>query len=47
MSDFIKVFFIGDIIGRPGRIAVKELLPDIREKHAIDFVIANGENAAG
>jgi len=47
MSDLIKVFFIGDIIGRPGRIAVKELLPDIREKRAIDFVIANGENAAG
>lgn len=42
-----KVFFIGDIIGRPGRIAVKELLPDIIEKYAIDFVIANGENAAG
>src|SRR3989338_9625170 len=47
MSDLIKVFFIGDIIGRPGRMAVKELLPDIRGKHAIDFVIANGENAAG
>jgi metallophosphoesterase (TIGR00282 family) len=47
MSDLIKVFFIGDIIGRPGRIAVKELLPDIIEKFAIDLVIANGENAAG
>ena len=47
MSDLIKVFFIGDIIGRPGRMAVKELLPHIIEEHAIDFVIANGENAAG
>lgn len=47
MSDLIKVFFIGDIIGRPGRIAVKELLPGIIEKYAVDFVIANGENAAG
>lgn len=47
MPDLIKIFFIGDIIGRPGRIAVKELLPDIIEKYAIDFVIANGENAAG
>lgn len=43
----VKIFFIGDIIGRPGRIAVKELLPDIIEKHSIDLVIANGENAAG
>ncbi|MBI3399471.1 MAG: TIGR00282 family metallophosphoesterase [Deltaproteobacteria bacterium] len=43
----MRIFFIGDIIGRPGRIAVKELLPDIIEKHAIDLVIANGENAAG
>ena len=47
MSDLIKVFFIGDIIGRSGRSAVKELLPDLLEKHTIDFVIANGENAAG
>src|SRR3989338_3131719 len=43
----VKIFFIGDIIGRPGRIAVKELMPDIIEKHSIDLVIANGENAAG
>lgn len=47
MSDLIKFFFIGDIIGRPGRSAVKTLLPDIIEKHSIDLVIANGENAAG
>lgn len=47
MAEAIKIFFIGDIIGRPGRGAVKELLPDVIEKYAIDFVIANGENAAG
>ncbi|MBI3753698.1 MAG: YmdB family metallophosphoesterase, partial [Deltaproteobacteria bacterium] len=43
----VKIFFIGDIIGKPGRIAIKELLPEFTEKYAIDFVIANGENAAG
>lgn len=43
----VKIFFIGDIIGKPGRITVKELLPDIIERYSIDFVIANGENAAG
>ncbi len=42
----MKVLFIGDIIGRPGRQAVKQLLPGLAERHGIDFVIANGENAA-
>lgn len=43
----MKVLFIGDIVGQPGRRAVKELLPGLREAHALDFVIANGENSAG
>jgi metallophosphoesterase (TIGR00282 family) len=43
----MKVLFIGDIVGKPGRKAVKEGLPDIINKLKIDFVIANGENAAG
>jgi len=43
----VKLLFIGDIVGRPGRHAVKELLPRLREQHALDFVIANGENSAG
>jgi hypothetical protein len=34
-------------VGQPGRRAVKELLPKLREQHALDFVIANGENSAG
>nr|WP_282706852.1 TIGR00282 family metallophosphoesterase [Natroniella acetigena] len=38
---------IGDIVGRAGRRAVRELLPVIKEDYEIDFVIANGENAAG
>ncbi|MCX7765704.1 MAG: YmdB family metallophosphoesterase, partial [Candidatus Sumerlaeia bacterium] len=43
----VNILFIGDIIGRPGRDAVKKLLPKIRTEEQIDFVIANGENAAG
>jgi metallophosphoesterase (TIGR00282 family) len=42
----MKILFIGDIVGRPGRRAVRELLPGIVEEHRIDFVIANCENAA-
>jgi len=43
----VKLLFIGDIVGQPGRRAVAELLPKLREQHEVDFVIANGENSAG
>ena len=43
----MKLLFIGDIVGQPGRRAVAELLPKLRERHGLDFVIANGENSAG
>jgi hypothetical protein len=43
----VKLLFIGDIVGQPGRRAVTELVPKLRQQHALDFVIANGENAAG
>ena len=43
----MKLLFIGDIVGEPGREAVKTLLPKLREQHALDFVIGNGENSAG
>ena len=43
----VKLLFIGDIVGQPGRNAVKTLLPKLRDQHALDFVIANGENSAG
>ena len=38
---------IGDIVGRPGRQAVKELLPGLRQQYRLDLVIANAENVAG
>lgn len=43
----MKILFIGDIVGEPGRKAVHTLLPKLRERHGLDFVIANGENSAG
>ena len=41
------VLVIGDIIGKPGRKAVNELLPDLRQQYGLNLVIANGENVAG
>jgi 2',3'-cyclic-nucleotide 2'-phosphodiesterase len=38
---------IGDVIGKPGRIALERELPQLREERGIDFVTANGENLAG
>lgn len=43
----MRILMIGDVIGKPGRRAVKHLLPAIRSEHGIDMVIANGENTAG
>lgn len=42
----LKLLFVGDIVGRPGRDAVGDRLPRLRTEHGIDFVIANAENAA-
>ncbi|HTL67582.1 MAG TPA: TIGR00282 family metallophosphoesterase [Lacunisphaera sp.] len=42
----MKLLFIGDIVGRPGREAVAALAPRLRAERGLDFVIANGENAA-
>jgi len=38
---------IGDIVGKPGRRAVNELLLDLRQQYGVELVVANGENAAG
>lgn len=42
-----RIFFIGDIVGRPGREWLQQCLPDFREARSVDWVIANAENAAG
>lgn len=43
----MRILFVGDIYGRPGREAVRHFVPPLRESAKIDFVVANGENAAG
>jgi hypothetical protein len=42
----LKLLFIGDIVGRPGRDMVMERVPRLRQELALDFVIANAENVA-
>ena len=42
----ITILFIGDVVGEPGRTALKHALPGLREAHGADFVVVNGENAA-
>ena len=43
----MRILLIGDVIGRPGRDVLSAELQPLRERLGIDFVIANGENAAG
>ncbi|MDQ3651010.1 MAG: TIGR00282 family metallophosphoesterase [Acidobacteriota bacterium] len=43
----MKVLMIGDVVARPGRIAVLDRIQDLREQHAIDLVVMNAENVAG
>ncbi|HCU24656.1 MAG TPA: TIGR00282 family metallophosphoesterase [Deltaproteobacteria bacterium] len=42
----MKLLFIGDIFGEAGRLAVRNLLPDLKRERSLDFVVANGENVA-
>lgn len=42
----MRILFIGDIFGRPGRTIVRERLPELVKQHNVDLIIANGENAA-
>lgn len=43
----MRILFVGDVVGRPGRNAVVALLPVLRDELRIDLAIVNGENAAG
>jgi 2',3'-cyclic-nucleotide 2'-phosphodiesterase len=46
-SVLMKVLFIGDVVGGPGRRGLKAAMPGLRERHSPDLVIVNGENSAG
>ena len=43
----MKVLMIGDVVAKPGRLAVLERIQDLREQHRIDLAIMNAENLAG
>ena len=43
----MRILFVGDVVGRPGREAVAALLPMLRDELRVDLAIVNGENAAG
>ena len=43
----MRVMFLGDVVGRAGRRAVVQQLPKLREQYELDFVVVNGDNAAG
>src|ERR1700739_5110062 len=43
----LSVLFLGDIVGAPGRNAGIQRLPELKKKYTLDFIVANGENAAG
>ncbi len=47
MQNNLRLLFIGDIVGKPGRSIVKALLPGLIDKLKINLVVANGENTAG
>ncbi len=42
----LTILFLGDIVGEPGRQAVIDRLPELKEKYTVDFIVVNGENAA-
>jgi metallophosphoesterase (TIGR00282 family) len=43
----MKVLFVADVVGKPGRVGLARAMPGLRERHAPDLVIINGENSAG
>jgi metallophosphoesterase (TIGR00282 family) len=46
LQDTVRILYIGDVFGRPGRRIVKECLPELVSQYAPDLILANGENAA-
>src|SRR5918912_1029876 len=43
----MRVLIIGDVVARPGRVAVLERVQDLREQHAVDLAVLNAENVSG
>ncbi len=47
LSQTVKILFVGDVVGKPGRRVLQRLLPRLRTDYALDYVVVNVENAAG
>ncbi len=47
MGGVLKILFVGDVYGKPGRRAAALLIPKLIEECDVDFCIVNGENSAG
>jgi len=43
----VRLLFLGDVVGASGRLALQTFLPGLKKRYAPDFVLVNGENAAG
>jgi hypothetical protein len=43
----VKILFLGDVVGGPGRRGLRDAMPGLRERHSPDLVVVNGENSAG
>jgi len=43
----MRILFVGDVVGKPGRAGLARAMPELRDRHSPDLVIANGENTAG
>jgi metallophosphoesterase (TIGR00282 family) len=43
----MRVLFIGDVVGSPGRRGLRDAMPGLRERHSPDLIVVNGENSAG
>jgi 2',3'-cyclic-nucleotide 2'-phosphodiesterase len=47
MSETIRILLVGDVVGKPGREAFREIFPRLKEREGIDFTVVNAENVAG
>ncbi len=47
LKTFMKILFVGDVVGRPGRKLLKDHLSPVQQEHDVDYTIVNVENAAG
>jgi metallophosphoesterase (TIGR00282 family) len=43
----VRILFVGDLVGKPGRRILRDSLPALRREHGVEFLVVNGENAAG